>query len=93
MNSLSRLGAKGRIAVVTRREAGMRWTGTCLLTSGTSADGEVVWSWRPERSGAKLPTMLAHRGDDGGKRKGSPGRAPISCKPSRREGRLSPPVP
>jgi len=30
-----------------------------LLTSGISLDGEVVWSWRPERSGAKLPTMRA----------------------------------
>ena len=20
----------------------------CLLTSGTEADGEVVWSWRPK---------------------------------------------
>jgi hypothetical protein len=37
--------------------------------------------------------MLAHRTDDGGKRDGSPGRAPISRKPSRGEGRLSPPVP
>jgi hypothetical protein len=47
----------------------------------------------PQRSGAKLPTMLAHRGDDGGKRDGSPRRARISRKPPRREGRLSPPVP
>jgi hypothetical protein len=45
------------------------------------------------RSGAKLATMLAHCADDGGKRDGSPGRARISRKPLRREGRLSPPVP
>src|SRR5581483_2641851 len=32
-------------------------------------------------------------GCDGGKREGSPRRAPISRKPLRREGRLSPPVP
>jgi hypothetical protein len=29
------------------------------------ADGEVVWSWRPD-AGVKLATMLAHRADDGG---------------------------
>jgi len=60
-----------------RRGCGGR--GCAWLTSGTEAYGEIVWSWRPERSGAKLPTMLAHRGDDGGKRNGSPGRARISC--------------
>jgi len=38
--------SEGRIAVVTTREAGMRWTRMCLLTSGTKADGEIVWSWR-----------------------------------------------
>ena len=27
---------------------GMRWTLLCLLTSGTEADGEVVWSCRPD---------------------------------------------
>ena len=26
----------------------MRWTRVCLLTSGTEADGEVVWSCRPD---------------------------------------------
>ncbi len=40
----------------------------------------------PQRLGA-VPTMLWHRGDDGGNRQGSPGRTPISRKPSRREGR------
>ena len=37
----------------------------CREMSGTEADGEVVWSWRP-KAGAKLATMLAHRADDGG---------------------------
>jgi hypothetical protein len=40
--------SEGRIAIVTTREAGMRWTLTCLLTSGADADGEIVWSWRPK---------------------------------------------
>jgi hypothetical protein len=40
--------AEGRIAVVTRREAGMRWTRMDLLTSGPEADGEIVWFWRPK---------------------------------------------
>ena len=43
----------------------MRWTRECRLTSGTFADGEVVWSWRP-KAGAKFATMRkAHRADDG----------------------------
>ena len=45
---------------------GMRWTRAVPKASGTDADGEGVWSRRPD-AGAKLPTMLAHRGDDGGK--------------------------
>src|SRR5579871_6991751 len=40
--------SEGRIAIVTTREAGRRWTLTCLLTSGADADGEIVWSWRPK---------------------------------------------
>jgi hypothetical protein len=35
---------EGRIAVVTTREAGMRWTWVRRLTSGYLADGEIVWS-------------------------------------------------
>ena len=41
---------EGRIAVVTTREAGMRWTRTRRLTSGVDADGEAVWSWRAHAS-------------------------------------------
>jgi len=44
----SPLGTEGRFAVVTRREAGRRWTRTWLLTRATEADGEIVWSWRPK---------------------------------------------
>ena len=76
----------------SRTWCGMRWTGWCREMSGTGADGEVVWSWRAH-AGAKLsrsskgfvPMTVANAG--------SPRRAPISRKPLRREGRLSPPVP
>jgi hypothetical protein len=40
-------------AVVTTREAGMRWTRMARETNVTEADGEVVWSWRSE-AGAKV---------------------------------------
>jgi hypothetical protein len=40
----SRLDARGRIAIVTTREAGMRWTCWFRPTSDADADGEVVWS-------------------------------------------------
>ncbi len=42
----------------------MRWTRPCRETSGIGADGEVVWSWRPE-AGAKVATMHSHRAGDG----------------------------
>jgi len=46
---LSRLDFKeGRIADVTTREAGRRWTWRRWPTSGAKADGEIVWSWRPK---------------------------------------------
>jgi len=83
----SRLVAEGRIAVVTRREAGMRWTRTWLLTSATEADDEIVWFWRPKGSALRWRQCPAHCADYGGKRQGSPGRARISRKPLRREGR------
>jgi hypothetical protein len=76
----SRLG-QGRIAIVTTREAGMRWTRMCLLTSGTDADGEIVWSWRPRDLALKFALMRStHHAGDGGKRDGSPRRARISRK-------------
>jgi hypothetical protein len=54
------------------RERHIRWAGDAVdadvpKTNGTEADGEIVWSWRPD-AGAKLATMLAHHADDGGKR-------------------------
>src|SRR5438445_4041366 len=52
-----------------------------------SADGEVVWSWRPD-AGAKF-SRKRFRESDGGKRARSPGRARYKpLKPLRREGRM-----
>src|ERR1700726_4560948 len=56
----------------------MRWTLWCRETSGANADGEVVWSWRPD-AGAEFSRSKLLR-SDGGKRARSPGRARISRK-------------
>ncbi len=54
-------------------------------TNGADADGEVVWSWRPD-AGAKRAERSAR---DGGKKARSPGRVRRKpLKPSRREGRM-----
>ena len=65
LSALSRLDTEGRIAIVTRREAGRRWPShhQALLAqmTGGVADGEIVWSWRRD-PGAKLAkTLLASR--------------------------------
>jgi hypothetical protein len=75
-------GKRGVRAIVTTREAGMRWTLSrqALLreTTGEMADGEVVWSWRP-KAGVKVagldkvrrPTVTTksgHRGEHEGHR-------------------------
>jgi hypothetical protein len=52
MNSLSRLIEEGR----TRRHergSGMRWTRVRQQTTDAHADGQAVWSWRPD-AGAKF---------------------------------------
>jgi hypothetical protein len=49
----SRPDQEGRIAIVTDVGHGMRWTRRRRETSGAIADGEVVWSWRPD-AGAKF---------------------------------------
>jgi hypothetical protein len=53
---------------------------TARETSAFGADGEVVWSWRPDAD-AKWATMRTHRADDGGKKARSPGRARHKCVP------------
>jgi hypothetical protein len=47
----------------------MRWTLMACETNALEADGEVVWSWRPD-AGAKVAERSAN---DGGKRARSPG--------------------
>jgi hypothetical protein len=55
---------------------------------GRDAEGEVVWSWRPD-AGAKLAKTLMRLAGDGGKRARSPGRVRSTpLKPSRRECRM-----
>ena len=83
---------RGVRAIVTTREAGMRWTLSrqALLreTTGEMADGEVVWSWRPK---AGVKWRRAHRiaQTDGDNKVWSPGRARRTpLKPPRRECRL-----
>ena len=51
----------------------MRWTRRPRLTSVAQADGEDVWSWRPD-AGVKFVRSKLLRGD-GGKKARSPGRA------------------
>jgi len=48
-----------------------------LQTSGADADGEVVWSWRPD-AGAKLAMMLRITLTTVARKPGSPGRPRIS---------------
>jgi len=79
--ALSRLDKRG-VRVVTNVGAGCDGRGWCRKTSGAGADGEVVWSWRPD-AGVKLAEFSA---GDGGKKARSPGRARSKpLKPSRRE--------
>ena len=59
-------------------EAGCGGRFGCALTNAAEADGEIVWSWRPD-AGAKF-SRTQFRESDGGKRARSPGRARISRK-------------
>jgi hypothetical protein len=86
MVRVSCLDTRG-VRVVTKREAGCGGRGRRRLTSGAILGRRSRVVLAPQSLGAKLATMLAHRADDGGKRDGSPGRARISRKPLRREGR------
>jgi len=56
------------------RWAGMRWTRAARKTSAMLADGEAVWSWRPD-AGAKFATTLTRRVDDGARKPGPRGSA------------------
>ena len=76
---------KRGVAHVTNVAVGCGGRGCRRATNAWHArTSEIVWSWRPD-AGVKLPGRLP--GSDGGKRARSPGRARISRKPLRREGR------
>jgi hypothetical protein len=81
----SRLDKRGvRVVTNVERDA---VDAKVLSTNGINADGEVVWSWRPD-AGVKLRGKCPR--DDGGKRARSPGRARNKpLKPLRRECRLA----
>src|SRR5258707_6770616 len=71
--SLSRLIEEGR-ARRHERGSGMRWTRVRQQTTDARADGQAVWSWRPD-AGAKFAKAITSLASDGGKKARSPGRA------------------
>ncbi len=80
---------EGRFAVVTKRGAGCdgRFAasgGSCPPGENAAAYGEIVWSWR--RDPGVYPVRLCGLGNGDNKGR-SPGRARISRKPLRGEGR------
>src|ERR1700688_2762690 len=64
---------EGRFAIVTDVGTGCGGRFGDARRAAPEADGEVVWSWRPD-AGAKFLRKLFRR-SDGGKRARSPGRA------------------
>jgi hypothetical protein len=83
-HSVRIVGHKGRFAIVTDVERGMRWTRQrqaqfFCATSDVAADGEVVWSWRSD-AGAKFVKTFPRLTGDGGNQAWSPGRSRISRK-------------
>ena len=77
---------EGRIAIVMDAGCGMRWTRERRETNALHADGQAVWSWRPD-AGVKFPE--GRSGGDGGYQARHPGEITEQpLKPSRRECRL-----
>src|SRR5262249_40665695 len=70
----------------SRTRGGMRWSGWRRRTSGVNANGEVVWSRRPD-AGVKLLDLP--RGDGDKKARSHRGDHEISRKTSRRECRCN----
>jgi hypothetical protein len=71
--------------IVTNVGSGMRWTRRRARRAWLAADGEIVWSWRPD-AGVKFCETF--RRATVAKKPGTPGRARYKRKPSRRECRL-----
>jgi len=65
---------RGALAIVTNVGRDAMDASLCRKTSGTAADGEVVWSCSLDAE-IKLVRMPKHRTDDGDKKARSPGRA------------------
>ena len=61
------------VSRTSRTRGGMRWTRRLRQTNAGGADGEAVWSWRPD-AGVKFARSKTFAGD-GGKKARSPGRA------------------
>jgi hypothetical protein len=64
-------------AIVTTREAGMRWTSglaacTRVRTNKLVTDGEIVWSWPPGAEAKSVVSLMRHA-DDGGNNAGPRG--------------------
>src|SRR5262249_43824074 len=74
--------------IVTKRGAGCDGRGQCRLTSDVAADGEVVWSWRPDAGAKRVEHVFTRDGDN--KARSHRGEHGISRKPPRREGRVCP---
>ena len=86
---VSRLHKRGVSRSSRTLEAGCGGRFGCALTNAAEADGEIVWSWRPD-AGAKVAERSAN---DGGKRARSPGRSRISRKTIAQGRPDDPPVP
>ncbi len=82
----SRLNERGVRAVVTRREAGRRWT--CRVaarlwlarTNNIDADDEAVWSWPPDAEVKPAVRRESVGAGDGGKTAGPQGERGVSVK-------------
>ena len=68
----------------------MRWTRKLRLTSVADADGEVVWSWRPD-AGAKVCGMI--RKTTVARKPGHRGEREVNRKLPRGESRMTPSEP
>ena len=51
-------------AIVTTREAGMRWTRKARETNVACADGEVAWSWPPDAEAKLARSSRGRRGQE-----------------------------
>jgi hypothetical protein len=79
---------EGRLAIVTNVAVRCGGRESSRQTNVADADGEVVWSWRPD-AGVKLAMMLRITPMTVAKEPGHRGEREVSRKPSRGESRQS----